>query len=85
MDIQQLTTIQDNFLQELIDARDGKKTSLPFITHKMATTSLVNEGEIFQVLVIGGSVCKNAVVQKKGNDVIILKKSEKDQPPFHTK
>lgn len=85
MDINQLKTIQENFLQELNDAKAGKQTSLPFIINELTTASLVKDNEIFQVLVIGGSVCKNATVKKKGSSIEILAKGEKDQPPFHTK
>lgn len=85
MDIQTLQTIQENFLKELKDAKSGIQTSLPFIEHTLAATPLVQDNEIFQVLVIGGSVCKNATVKKKGQEIEILAKGEKDQPPFHTK
>jgi hexokinase len=85
MDIQQLKEIRDNFLNELNEAKAGKKTSLPFIINEIATASLVKDNEIFQVLVIGGSVCKSATVRKKGSDVEILAHGEKDQPAFHTK
>ena len=85
MDIDQLKTISDNFLKELNDAKAGQKTSLPFIRHKLTTSSLVEEGETFQVLVIGGSVCKSAIVRKKGDGVEILDKHEKEQPAFRTK
>lgn len=85
MDIDQLKKIRDNFLQELNEAKEGKKTSLPFIVNKIATNPLVKDNEIFQVLVIGGSVCKSATVKKRGEQLEILAKGEKDQPPFHTK
>jgi hexokinase len=85
MDPLQLQEIRDNFLNELNEAKIGKPTSLPFIVNKIATNPLVKDNEIFQVLVIGGSVCKSATVKKRGTQLEVLAKGEKDQPPFHTK
>lgn len=74
-----------NFLQELKDAALGKETSLPFIIHRLSSTPIVNDNEVFQVLVIGGSMCKSVLVKKKGNAIEIKKISEKQQPPFITR
>lgn len=84
-DLPALQKITANFLQELTDAAVGKETSLPFITHQLSPTPLVHEDEVFQVLVIGGSMCKSALVQKKGDAIEIKKISEKQQPPFITR
>lgn len=80
-----LTQITQNFLNELKDASKGKHTSLPFIKHKIPEASLVKENEIFQVLVIGGSMGKSALVKKTNNNIVIVHQFEKPLPVFHTK
>lgn len=60
----QLKTIQSNFLHELQDAQNGKKTRLPFIIHRISANPIVKDSEIFQVLVIGGTVARVAEVIK---------------------
>lgn len=84
MDIPTLKTIQQNFLQELKDAEGGKKTSLAFIRNPLPSSPLVQDEEEFQVLVIGGSVCKNALVKRKSGHIHIIEKTEKEQPSFRT-
>lgn len=74
MDLNILKTIQKNFLKELEDAKEGKKTSLPFIVHELPKASLVGEGEVFEVIVIGGSICNKALLKKEQGEIKILKK-----------
>lgn len=74
MDLTTLKTIQKIFFNELKDAKSGKKTSLPFIVHELPNTSLVKEGEVFEVLVIGGSVCTKALLKKTQKKLKIIKK-----------
>ncbi|MBI3341875.1 hypothetical protein HY024_02020 [Candidatus Curtissbacteria bacterium] len=80
-----LKEVEENFLKELNDAKAGKKTSLPFILHKVSTKPIVEEGEVFQVLVIGGTIFRKALVKKENGKLIIHDKEEKYQPPFHHK
>jgi hexokinase len=70
---------------ELTNAKNGQKTSFAFIPHTLPSSSLAKDDEPFQVLVIGGSVCKKAMVQKKGKEIEILSSDEKQQPVFFTK
>ncbi len=83
MTIQQLQTITQNFLQELNDAQSGKKTSLAFLRNYIPTP-FVKNGETFQVLVVGGSICRNVLMKKEEGKLTILSHTEKDQPVFHT-
>lgn len=85
MDIEQFKIISSNFAQELRDARDGKKTSLPFIVHEISPNPVVADGETFQSLVIGGTVGKTATIRnrKNGSDIEILDKKEQ-QLSFRT-
>ncbi len=73
MDLTGLKSIQQNFLTELKDANSGKKTSLPFIIHQLPKSSLVKDGDSFQVIVIGGSVCWKAIIKKEGDKLKVLK------------
>lgn len=83
MSIEQLQTISQNFLKELQDADSGKKTSLAFLRN-FIPTPFVMDDEVFQVLVVGGSICRNAVMKRKGKIFNVLKQTEKEQPIFHT-
>lgn len=85
LDFQTLEAIRDNFIQELHDAKESKPTSLPFIKHPLTTTPLVADGEVFQTLVIGGTVCRNALVKKDNGHLTIFSLQEKLQPLFLTK
>jgi hexokinase len=82
MNIKQLRIIQSNFIHELQDAQDGKKTSLPFIVHEIPSSSLVKEGELFEVLVIGGSIWKKAILQKTKTGIGIIKKETERSVDF---
>ncbi len=85
MDTTQLTAIKDAFVNELRQAAQGVKTSLPFISHTLSTHSLVKPGEQFQVLVIGGSYYQQAVMQAEGTKLTIISRTQGAQPVFTTK
>lgn len=74
--------ISSNFLEELTKASLGRKTSLPFILHKISAKPLLKDGEIFQVLVIGGTIFRKAIVKKEGKSFTIIERDAKYQPPF---
>lgn len=81
--IDDLRKIQENFTKELIDSQNGTKTSFAYIKNQIPHTSLVQKDEVFQVLVVGGSVFKCALVKKDHADgYILLNRYEKAQPPF---
>lgn len=80
-----LKHVKQDFSEELRLAQDGNKTSLPFILHKIASKPQVEDGEIFQVLVIGGTIFQKALVKKEGKNIVLLEKEEKYQPQFHHK
>lgn len=82
MDITELKTIQENFTKELHLANSGTKTSLPFILHQLPEKPLVQDGEEFFVLVIGGSIYQSAVCRKEKGQTIIIKKESGTNPPF---
>lgn len=84
MSIEPLQTIKQNFLKELDDAQRGEKTSLAFLRN-FVPTPFVADDEVFQVLVVGGSICRNVLMKRQGENYNILSHTEKEQPIFHTK
>ncbi len=85
MDIQTLKQIADNFTTELEKAASGEKTSLPFIKHQLSPTPIVEDGETFQIMVIGGSVFKKALATKNGDTITLSERFQESQTPFLTK
>lgn len=85
IDIQTLKTITKNFTQELTDAKNGKKTSLPFIVHELSKTPIVPDGEVFQVIKIGGSILQKSNVYSEGGSINIKTLEEEQLPIMTTK
>lgn len=79
-----LKLIQLNFCKELEEASAGKKTSLPFILHTLPSAPIVKTDETFQVMVIGGSIFKQALAIRRGNDVAFSDKRQENLPILHT-
>lgn len=77
--------IKNNFAQELFDASAGKKTSLRFIKHQLPSKKIVNENELFQVIVIGGSVFQKALLKKDGGSITITESSSQEHPLLNSK
>ncbi|MBI2430808.1 MAG: hypothetical protein HYV39_02230 [Candidatus Levybacteria bacterium] len=84
MDLPVLKVIQRNFVKELETAKSGKKSSLSFIVNQLPTTALVKDGQLFQVLSIGGGVTKVALIKKQKGTHCLLKQLTFQQPPFKT-
>lgn len=85
MENAEVHTIYQNFLSELTQAAGGKKTSLPFIKNVIPKVALVNTKQIFQVMVIGGTVFRTGIVQKKQDRLVILHIESETLPLFPTK
>jgi len=85
MDTKILQTITKNFVQELTDAKAGRKTSLPFIIHQLASHPIVAPGETFQVLKIGGSILQKSLVQRPNGEILIKTFEEEHLPVMTTK
>lgn len=77
--------VRDNFLSEMQNAAKGQKTSLPFIKHTLSSKSIVQVGDQFQVLIIGGSIYLTAMFQKTMSGLEIVERSQGNLPAFHTK
>lgn len=76
--------ITENFQNEIKAAAKGKASSLPFIVHRLSPTPLVKDGEKFQVLKIGGSICQNALVYKEKGKITVKSFEEEHLPIFST-
>ncbi|MBI4973266.1 hypothetical protein HZC27_01515 [Candidatus Roizmanbacteria bacterium] len=72
----ELLIIKDNFIHEIQKASLGQESSVSFLPHTIPQTSPLKDGEMFQVMTIGGSVFKSALVKKQPNECVVL--SEKD-------
>lgn len=82
MDIHMLQEITSNFTKELEDSRNGKKTSLEFITNTIPEIPLAKDGEVFQVMVIGGTNFFKALVKKQQSNIEILSQQHDTLPTF---
>lgn len=82
LDKNALTQIKNNFVSELQNGVDGTTSSLPFIKHTLASNTLVELGEVFQTLVIGGSFYQKALMKRVNGNIQILEYSQGEQPPF---
>lgn len=85
MNIDYFKKISSDFQKELSLSNKGYKTSLPFIINPIPTKNIVSEKEIFQVMVIGGTIFKSALVQKNKYIVKIIKEKKDNLPLFLTK
>lgn len=85
MEINTLQEITTNFAEELKLSNDGKKTSLPYIKSIIPSRPLIAEDEKFQVIVIGGSIFRSALIQKDSLNIKIIKVTQKKLPPFPDK
>ena len=81
----ELKSIQLDFYKELEDSSSGKKTSLPFILHSLSSASQVSENETFQIMVIGGSVFKQAIGKKEKTRISFSNKKQEELPNLRTK
>ena len=79
-----LLSIKNSFIQEIQKARLGKESSVSFLPHTIPQTSPLKDGEIFQVMTIGGSVFKTALVKKQGNTTIVLSEDDDAIPTFNS-
>lgn len=84
MELKELKQIAANFTKELRLSAKGEKTSLAFVVHEIALSPTIGEGEMFQVLKIGGSIGQNALVVKQGKEIQVKALEEERLPVFST-
>jgi len=77
-----------NFVKELQKADEAfnsglpNRTSLAYINNPLPAIPLVNTGEHFQAIVIGGTIGKTALIQKTSSGLEILSQDEVLLPSF---
>ncbi len=71
MEYSLLRQLVDKFVSELQAASTGMESSLSFVRNTIPSSSLVGEGERFQVMAIGGTNFRSAIVQKHKGELLI--------------
>lgn len=84
MVVEELQKITQSVLSELQKAQANQTSSIAYIRHMLPEKSLVEEGEQFQILVIGGTVLRSALGVKKGKQVKIVHNERSTPPQFDT-
>lgn len=79
--VEELKQIAQNFKCEFELAIEGKPSSLPFIPNPLPHLSNIKQGELLQVMVIGGTVFRSALV-KKANGLELQNITETSIPQF---
>ena len=79
-----LLEIKKNVVNELIEAKEGRPSSFPFIRHSLSQKTQIQADETFQVLVIGGSFYRNALLKTENGKVKIIKDDSGELPIFNT-
>lgn len=67
----ELAAIHDSFISEIKLAADNKKSSLSYLTHTLPHHQLIADTIPFQVISIGGTVCKSALARKNGKTITL--------------
>ena len=80
-----LKIITSSFVNGLNQSLQGNKTSLAFIINEIPKTKLVKNGEKFQVMVVGGTIFKSAILLRKDNNLEIISVKEVPTPVLETK
>ncbi len=82
--LDELREIKKSIVSELNNAAQNKPSSYPFIRHVLSKKPHVKLNEVFQVMVIGGTVFKTALVKKTITGTEILEQSQEALPLFDT-
>ncbi|NCO88682.1 hypothetical protein AUK04_05070 [Candidatus Roizmanbacteria bacterium CG2_30_33_16] len=80
----QLKLITNKFLNELHNAVKENSSSISYLTNP-PPSSIIHNDEIFQVMIVGGSVFEKTLVQKKGKNINILQLIKSHVPVFDSK
>lgn len=84
MERSSLLHISENICAELRLAESGRTSSFPFI-HNPLPLKRQSSLHTVQVLVIGGTVCKKGLVEKRGDTYHLSRYKEKLLPIFHSR
>ena len=76
--------VYQNFLRDVEKSAKGEKTSLRWIINQLPQTKSVPDGGMLQTMVVGGTVCKSALVKNTGGNPEIITENDIPKPPFPT-
>lgn len=79
-----LETTTINFTKELEDASSGEKTSLSFSKNPLPTQPLVEKGEQFQIIVLGGTNFQTARARQTSRGIEITAQHSGRSPLFQS-
>lgn len=77
-------TIALAVVQELQKGKTGEQTSYRYIPHTFSSHPLVSDDEQFQVLIIGGSVYKSALLTRHDGNIKVISQQQGQQSLFDT-
>jgi len=80
--MEDLPAVTTAVTDEIRRAAQGERTSFPFLRNRLPEHALVQPGEVFQVIVIGGSVGRAALLKKEDSRVTVLDTSYHQLPQF---
>lgn len=81
----EIASFSQNFCIELAKAEQGEKTSLAFFKHQRIPFKLVSEGDVFQIMSVGGSNLEIAQARYSGNQIEIYNQYQTELPKLDTK
>src|SRR3989338_7101044 len=79
---QQQYLVYTNFLSSLLNAQTHRPSSLPFIINQLPSEPVVNAGEPFQAISIGGTNYKSALFNLGHDGQLIMYDREASQRPY---
>lgn len=81
----ELKKIRENFMKELTEASQGTTNSLAFLKNTLPLHEMVKDGEVYQAITIGGTVCKNALCKRNGKSAEIIELRQTNLPLITTR
>lgn len=85
MNESEIKTLYTNFLTQLQRAEKGDTAHIPFIRNQLPSQPLVHDQEVFQVMVIGGTIFRTGIMKREGNEIVLLHIESEHLPIFPTK
>jgi len=85
MNLPFLQEVTKQFEQELQESQKGKRTSLSWLQSTLPKKPLIKNDDLFQVITIGGTIFRNALLQKEHDQLTIVSLSEGNVPLLSSK
>ncbi|NJL96798.1 hypothetical protein HC864_03210 [Candidatus Gracilibacteria bacterium] len=81
--VRQLKKFRDNLVKQLEQAKDGYKSSLTFSKTTLDDNTILQEGDKFQLMIIGGSNYKSALGDLRQGQLSVKESQQCKLPKFH--